>query len=134
MSRAGGAANSSAFLTVLTEHVSIRGVGAVDAAAGPGNILLADGARDLAVRDVFFKNCTDWALRLRRSRNITLDRAKVFSGVDGIDVDASADVLVDNAFVRSPRGYAADGSRLRRGWAVDIPRRHVAATPLVPRG
>ena len=36
--------------------------------------------------------------------------------------------------VRSPRGYAADGSRRRRGRDVDIPWGRVAATPRVPRG
>ena len=37
-------------------------------------------------------------------------------------------------FVLSPRGYAADGSRRRRGWDVDSPRRRVAATPRLGRG
>ena len=38
------------------------------------------------------------------------------------------------AWVLSPRGYAADGSRRRRGCHVDIPWRRVAATPRPRRG
>lgn len=97
-----GGRGGAGFVTIRGENVSISGAGAVDASSfGPGHNLLLDGAKHVRIRDVFFTRSNWWALRMRDCDDVALDRVKVFSGTDGIDVDASRDVLITRAFVHA---------------------------------
>ena len=97
-----GSGGGAGFVTVRGENVTVGGVGTIDASDfGPGHNLLLDGATHVRVRDVFFTNSRWWALRIRDCDDVALDRVKVFSGTDGVDVDASRDVSIRRAFVHA---------------------------------
>ena len=97
-----GSGGGAGFVTVRGENVTVGGVGTIDASDfGPGHNLLLDGATHVRVRDVFFTNSRWWALRIRDCDDVALDRVKVFSGTDGVDVDASRDVRIGRAFVHA---------------------------------
>ena len=97
-----GSGGGAGFVTVRGENVTVGGVGTIDASDfGPGHNLLLDGATHVRVRDVFFTKSRWWALRIRDCDDVALDRVKVFSGTDGVDVDASRDVSIRRAFVHA---------------------------------
>jgi len=57
------------------------------------------GSENVELNNVVFQNSNSYSIHLRHSKNITINKAVVFSGKDGIDPDSSQDVLVDGSVV-----------------------------------
>ena len=94
-------ADLGAFVSVSGDGASLAGVGTFDAAGFHGRHVLAEGATNVTVRDVFFQGSRGWGLHFRRCAAVRVFNVKIFSGADGVDPDASADVSVDRAFIHS---------------------------------
>lgn len=105
---------SRLLLVDRAENVTIAGHGTIDGAgtvlrtqrnAAP-NLLRVRQGRNVAVRDVLFRNAAAWSLHLVASRGVVVDNVKVINdranlNTDGIDVDMSAGVRIDRAFIRT---------------------------------
>ena len=103
---------SRLLLVDLAEGVRITGRGTIDGAgsvlrkvhgAAP-NLLRVRSSRDVAVRDVLFRNSAAWSLHVLASRDVTFDNVKLLNdrtnlNTDGIDPDMSTDVRIERCFV-----------------------------------
>ena len=94
-------ADLGAFVSVSGDGASLAGVGTFDAAGFHGRHVLAEGATNVTVRDVFFQGSRGWGLHFRRCAAVRVFRAKIFSGADGVDPDASRDVALDGVFIHA---------------------------------
>lgn len=88
--------------------IRIAGLGVIDVNGHTsGNIptkghgIDMEGAADVDLNDVLFRDSNSWMLHIRKCDRVTFDNIKLFSGKDGIDPDGSRDVLITRATIQS---------------------------------
>jgi len=94
--------------------VSIVGhgvLGATEDAKGIGNYdqqgpILLEGTRDARIEGITIFNRYNWTVHLRQADGTKIDGIRILNpgewyGGDGIDIDSSSDVVVENFFVRT---------------------------------
>ena len=106
---AGGAIVQGALLISHANHVVVRGHGILNPSAVFGfdadlASIVTDGATDVAFRDFIIVGAVNPGFNLANSKRIVMANVKEFSFyrfADGIDVQASSDILADDVFLRT---------------------------------
>lgn len=95
-------ANGGAFIILNGTNSSISGQGGtVDANGILGHAILIEACENCSISDVFVLGSKGWSLHARRSNTLRIHNVKIFSGADGIDIDSSHHVAVEDVFVNS---------------------------------
>ena len=89
------------------KNISFRGRGIFDQGLVPrtrARQTMSVTVDDLKMEGVIFCNSSQWTISLRDCNNVHIDNIKLFghrANSDGIDINSSLDVLVENCFLRT---------------------------------
>ena len=109
------------------KNITFRGRGIFDQEGVPnqGRQMMSITVDDFKMEGVILRNASTWTVSLRDCNNVHIDNIKILgfrANSDGIDINSSTDVLVENSFLRTLddlvvvktlRGSRQDAVRIR---------------------